>query len=314
MKSFFYRHKKWFINLKVKLFSLLSALFLWFFVVTDNYFDHKMGVSLHLVNQPNDWILTRPIPSKVDVLFRGRGKDLLSFAYRDRRIEIDLSEVQTERTFPLDIDMIKGVPQGMDIKPLQIVGIDTITVYLDRYASKKVPISPDITLVPLDGYMQIGDIQLVPDSVVVSGPRSLVNAISHVSTIKETYQNLLKEISSKLQLLPPEWASVEYSLNHVRFKADIQRIGERFMAEIPVEVTNIRNGVKVTVVPSTLSLKLQGGVNILAKLKREEIIATIDYRRRIRYTGRRIPANIQVPEGITFSDVKPPSFELLVER
>ena len=44
------------------------------------------------------------------------------------------------------------------------------------------------------------------------------------------------------------------------------------------------------------------------------VYETIDFRRRRQYRGTRIPAKIDVPEGITFSDARPASFELIVER
>jgi len=314
MRISFYRHHKWFQNYKVKLFSFLSAIFLWVFVVTDNRFDHTMSIPLRLTNKPKGWILTQPIPSEVRVRFRGSGKDLLSFHFRDKRIELDLYGIRKSARLSLAVDMIKGIPVGMDIIPFRIFGPDSVTIQLDRFGEKNVPVRPDLTFVPLDGYTHVGDVILEPDSVVVLGPESLVNRIAEVSTEKKEYTNLLKEIRGKVSLVPPSWETLQYSLNSVRFRVDVQRIGERMISEIPITVTRIPRGVKVTVVPSTLSLKLQGGVNVLSKLKKEEVIAAIDFRSRYRYRGKRIPATIHLSRGISFSDVKPQFFELIVER
>lgn len=314
MKSRTRHYRGWLGNLKVKLISLLSALFLWFYVVTDNHFNQILRVTLKLVNQPEDQIPVQPIPHEVKVRIRGTGKDLLSLTYREKRIEIDLQQAGKTGVFPLTLNMLKGVPEGSSIEPLGIVEPETVYVDLDRFASRKVPVRSDLTLVPLDGYMQVGSVRFEPDSILVRGPQSLVSQISEVVTISKEYSSLPKTLQDHVPIVPPAWQTVHYSEHNVRFTADIQRIGERVMADIPVLVTHVPRGVKVNAVPSLLSLKLQGGVKVLAGLTEEDIQATIDYRSRYRYRGNRIPANIEVPPGVTFSESKPKAFELVVER
>jgi len=314
MNDRLYFHQRWFYNSKAKIFSLLTALFLWFYVVTDNQFDHTVDIPLKIVNMPKGWILTHPVPSKVKVLFRGSGKNLLSLTYRDKFIELNLRQSPRTRRLPITVNMIKGIPSGNTIIPIRVIEPESVTVRLDRFVVRKVPIRPEIQLVTLDGYTQVGSLVLQPDSVIVSGPRSLVSAISEIPTEKREYKNVLKEIQGKISLRPPEVPTLHYSFNSVQFRADVQRIGERVFKDIPIKVTHVPSNLKVSVLPSTLSIKLQGGVKLLARLKKENIVATIDFRSRYRYKGGKIPAMISLPEGINFSDVKPQFFELVVER
>lgn len=313
MKRLFYVHKKWRQYDKVKLLSLLSAFFLWFYVVTDNYFDHTLKVPIRLVNRPRGWILTQPIPSKAEVTFRGSGKTLLSLRYRDKYIELDLDQTERTAKLPLTVEMIKGIPTGMAVTPIRVEGPDSVTVELDRFARREVPVQPQITMIPMDGYTQVGELVIEPDSVTLSGPESLVRSVSDIPTEQKQYRNVIKKIQGKVSLVPPPSETLHYSLNTVQFTADIQRIGERFITEIPITVTHTQ-GRNVTVVPSALSLRLQGGVEVLSKLKKEEIVATIDFRSRMRYGSNRIPATIKLPKDVRFSDVKPKTFELVVER
>ena len=296
------------------MFPLVCGLFLWFYVTTDNQFDHTQYVSLRVINKPSGYILAEPIPSRARVRFRGKGKNLLSLGYRDKRIEIDLQERAREAVIPLEPGMIKGIPSGAEIHPLRIVEPETVRVRLDRFAAKMVPVKPAMVLLPLDGYTQVGSVVLDPDSVVVSGPKGYVDEILEVSTEDLEYKNLLKEIRGKIALASAGRATLNYSSRAVEFKADIQRIGERVMTEIPIVVLNVPARLKVTAVPSTLSLRIQGGVNVLSKLRKEDVVASIDYGSRHRYRGEKVPANIQVPPGITFSESRPESFELVVER
>ncbi|MBN2030236.1 YbbR-like domain-containing protein [bacterium] len=312
MKStLIYRHK-WFNHFKIKCLSLICALILWFFIATDKYYEHTLNVSLNLINQPAEMILKDPVPSNVQVNFGGSGKELINLGFRNKYIEIDLDETKQTATIPITVNMITGIPT--DVVPLNIVEPDSVRITLDRLAEKKVPIHPNIALIPLDGYIHVGSVIIDPDSINIWGPESLVNSVDQIDTEEKEYRNVIKEIQEKIDLIPPSFETVHYSLNKVHFTADIQRIGERIISDIPIQVTNAPQNVNVIVVPSTLSLRLQGGVKVLSNVDKEDIIARINYLSRNRYERTQIPAIVQVPPDISFSDVKPPFFELIVER
>ena len=312
LKSKFYH--KWLRNYKVKIFTLCSALFLWFYVVTDNRYEHVIQVPLRLQNQPADWILTYPVPSKIKVLFRGTGKNLLSLGYRNKWVELDIKKSTRAAKIPITIDMIKGIPSGTGIIPGRIVEPDSIDIQFDHFASKKVPIHSNITIDLMDGYVQVGDIQFEPDSLIISGPRVFVQKINEIKTEEVGFQDVLKKVDGKIDLIVPEWETVNCSINTARYTVDVQRIGEKLFRDIPVTVTGLPRGLNVMVVPSTLSLKLQGGVRILSNVSKDELIATIDYGSRRRYEGKQIPATIEVPDALSFTDVKPKFFELIIEQ
>jgi hypothetical protein len=63
-------------------------------------------------------------------------------------------------------------------------------------------------------------------------------------------------------------------------------------------------------VPATLSLKVLGGVGLLGELTSGDIQAVVDYRARERYGPKRIPARIQIPRDVSFSEVSPQYFEV----
>lgn len=302
-------------HFRVKFFSFLCAIFLWFYVVTDNVYEYTFSVPLKIKNQPSGWILTEEIPEKVRVRFKGTGKNFLSLEYSDKVVEIDLKNNAQTVVSNITMDMIKGIPADLNVTPLRIVEPDSVLVRLDKLEIKKVPVKSNLDFNLLNGYTQVGNILFDQDSIVVSGPRSIVTKIRSVYTKKVEYKRAMKRLEGKVELEPSEWSSVHYSNNMIRFSIDIQRIGEVKFSKIPIKLLNVPdNIIKVKIIPSTLSLKMQGGVNLLRNLTKEDVIAEIDFSTRYRYKRDRIPANIHVPEGISFKDVVPGYFELVVER
>jgi YbbR domain-containing protein len=197
---------------------------------------------------------------------------------------------------------------------MRIVEPESIRIDLDRFVARKVPVESKIVMVPMDGYIQVGETNILPDSLVVTGPRSLVNTINKIETEEKTYRNLVKPIHGTIPMVPPQWETVKYALHQVKFQTDIQRIGERTISDIRVQVIRLPKSMKATVVPSTLSLKLQGGVKLLSKIEKEDISAIIDFRTRNRYGSKKIPAIIKLPPEISLSEVRPEFFELVVEK
>ncbi|MFO7890638.1 MAG: hypothetical protein R6V04_09895 [bacterium] len=307
-------HIKFFKNFKVKFFSFLCALFLWFYIVSGNIFEHSFDVPVRIKNKPEGWVVAKEIPSKVKAKFKGKGKHFLSFQYDEKFIELDLKgKTQTIR-FNIQPDMIRGINNDLEIQPLEDIHPDTIIVQLDRFMRKKVPIQSKLEIKELNGYTQVGDVQFDVDSITISGPRLKVNQINNVYTEYVEYNRVVKDLSGKVKIEPSKFSTVHYSLNTVHFKVDIQRIGEIVFNRIPVKLINVPKDIEVKAIPSTLSLKLQGGVDLLNSIEKEDILAHIDFSTRFRYQLDKIPATILVPDDINFTDVKPQYFELVVER
>lgn len=301
-------------NYQVKLLSLLSALFLWFYVVTDNTYPHAVAVPLHITNVPDDWILLEQPPENIAVLFRGTGKAFMGLGFRNKRFELDITQTDPEAIYPLDLNMIRGIPRTANCQAIRILDQDSILIRMEQALEKRVPIIPDITVSLQDGYTRVGDIGLEPDSILLRGPRSIVKDIESVKTGSFFEERVSRKLRGEITLSPPESDLVTYSSRRSEFFVDVQRIHEIVMTEIPIEVINVPNGTRAVVVPPKLSLKLRGGVDLLMNLTKDDIQATIDYRRRRRSDEHRIPASINHPKDVTFSEVTPSVFELYVER
>ena len=307
IRQFFLQHTK------VKIFSLLSSFFLWFYITLGNQFEDVLNVDLVVINQPDNKILVHPIPKSVPVLCRGSGSTLFGqILTRDMYIQIDLNEYPSDTELPLRINMIRHHDTELNLTPVRIEYDQPVRIAYDDLIVKKVPVVSDIEFKPKQGYTQVGDVILTPDSVVMTGPKTEISHYANIHTKSKMYY-VLRPIEGMIDLVDSTSALVTLSVHHVQFYADIQGIGERLFTEVPVRVINAPSGIKVSSVPSMLSIRLHGGVEVLKTVTKSDIEVTIDYRRRQQY-GRRIPAMIHVPPNVSFTDVKPKQFELLIER
>jgi hypothetical protein len=296
---------------KIKLFCLFSALFFWFYITLESQFEYTATVRLRVVNPPAGWMLLEPLPSGVSVIFKGTGRSFVSFRFRERMLDVDMRNIRNNARIPLTVDMIKNLPSG--VRVMSILSPEEITVRWDRLAEKMVPVVPRIEAIPEDGYTLVGEIRLEPDSIRIFGPESILDSISSVQTEARVLKGLIKEIQDKVPLEPVSGEVLRFSARSVRFQTDVQRIGERWMRGIPVRAVNVPEGSHAAVVPASLSIKLQGGADLLSRIKPEDIQATVNFAERNRYPGKQLPALIRIPRDVTFSEVDPRYFQLAVK-
>jgi hypothetical protein len=297
---------------KIKLFCLLSALFFWFYISLDSQFEYTADVPLRVINPPEGWMLLEPLPPRVNVLFKGSGRSFASFRFRERILEVEMRNTRNNVRVPLTADMIKNLPPG--VRVMSILSPEQVTVRWDRLAEKRVRVISRIELTPADGYTLVGDIRIEPDTIKISGPQSIIDSISTVQTEKRRLEGLIKEIQDKVPLEPGSPGNVlRFSARTVRFQADVQRIGERWMKGIPVSVVNVPEGTQAAVTPRTLSLRIQGGADLLAQMQPEDILVTVKFSELQGRSGKRLSALIRTPKDVSFSEVEPRYFELTVK-
>ena len=130
---------------------------------------------------------------------------------------------------------------------------------------------------------------------------------------KDTLSGLIKPQSGELGL-ESRGRLIEYSQKQVRYYIDVQEISEIIIPDIPVQVTNKLDDIRVFPSPQTVSLIVIGGLKRIAKLKPEEIDVIIDFND---WTSNKqfYEPTVIVPEDIIeWRDLSPRSLELGVAR
>lgn len=303
-------------NLRVKLVVGALATLFWFAVVTENVYEYDVDVPIVAVNVPEGKILANDLPAKARVRFEGKGRALLTLIFsRDARIILDFANVRRRHAFGLKREMVHPPRSGIGLTPLQILSPDTVRVQLSNFVEKLIAVNADVKITTVPGYTVVQPWRLVPDSVAISGPEEVVRDVDAIVTEHRGFANVQDSLSASLRLLPlPASQRVQLAANTVQFFVDVQKLIEVTLHEIPVRVQNAPRHIKITPVPSTLSLTVEGGEKLLLNLKREDIVAYIDYARiRDDVTTTGHPAYIRTPDGVRYRDVKPTLFKLMME-
>ncbi|MDW7651089.1 MAG: CdaR family protein [Bacillota bacterium] len=184
-------------NTAVKVFAFFLALMLWVYVTSDVMQAGVPDETRPYRNVPLAWHnleegrALMDIPDEVDVSLRGRPDVLDSLTPQNMNVFVDLRGLEEGRhNITPQVEVPRGV-RVMSIEPQQVI------VELEGVESPQKPVTLEIIGAPADGYV-MGDPRILPDSVFVRGPRSLVNSVDSVRAVV----NIDGAESDRVQVVP----------------------------------------------------------------------------------------------------------------
>jgi len=303
-------------NFRVKLIVITAATVFWFAVAIDNDYEHTLRIPITIANPPADKILVGDYPQSALVRFQGKGKALFALMFSgDAGIVVDLSRADLSSKVELKNDMIRTRHRGLPVSPKQIISPHFVTITLSNLIHKKVPIEPRVELSTLAGYTIVGDQVVEPNSITISGPEEFIKPLNRIYTNPYQFKNLSQDIRKKLSLqLFADSLNIKTERRRVYFSVDVQKLIEITINEIPLSVKNAPANLIVTPLPSTLSLTVEGGEELLLALKREDINAYVVFSDDRDSGTKGYPVNIEVPEGVRYRNARPSDFNLMMER
>lgn len=206
---------------------VVAALF-WLLKNLSATFSHTISVPVQLINYPPEWIVYGPEHSTLELNVRGRGFQLLQRnGVSADPFEIDLSIVvfprkQGESAYLLSNQLIVGVHNYLGSK-LEWDGVlpDTLFFIVDRRIEKRVPVHFNGTMSAEFDSVYIGH-KLTPEMVSISGPVSVLDQITSISTIEAHFELLHNDLTTHLALTIPGCDSCILSPNQVELKISLE--------------------------------------------------------------------------------------------
>lgn len=291
------------------------AILIWFLVVSNGIYDYEITVPIETpVLQPH-YVITNEIPAEARIKVRGQGLALLTFQlFQEGRLELNVVWEPGEKiVYPRIQDVMLG-SGAHSISVLQLIDPLEITLLIEETASRVVPVKSHISIKTLPGYTVVGDLHLDPTHVTVRGPQSLLQMIDSIATAALELQKVKSPVQDHIALISPQPDKLFFQQSEVLFHADVQKLMERRMGQIMVGVRNLPQGFRAIVLPASLSLVAEGGVEVISKLNEKDIVAYIDYARQPENSDAQFPAYLEPVENVRYRDISPKRFKLILEK
>ena len=177
----------------LKLGALFLAFIVWAIVVMSQTYTWQYAFPLRIANLPSQYQIVDDLPQEVKVTIKASGEKLLRLLLEPGEVTIDASGYKYGRRFHNITKEEVNIPQ----EGIEIVSIDKpkkISFLVDEVQQKKVPIATDLNLIPKNGYFIKDSIEVFPTTVLVSGPRSIIDDIKALKTEADTLKGISGEI------------------------------------------------------------------------------------------------------------------------
>ena len=296
-------------NILLKLISLLLGFFLWFHAVTDQSHQIEYPVPLDLSLSDTSLVIVNEIPSDVDVLFAGTGKELLKLWWKHpefiKKIEDRKAGV---KDLVLDISSL-SLPAGLNLIPLGIRSPSTLHVVLDEQIEKRVQVLPRLKVIPAEAYVLVGDRGLGPRAVLLKGARGELADVSVIRTIDSTVEGVTDSFTTILPLDLSGMRTVASDISAVKLTGHVEKFVEFELGEIPITLRG-RLRDKFTLKPHDIELVVVGPVSLIQNLQRDSLHVYIEINDPPIGETYYAPT-IELPEGIDLISEQPKLFKVV---
>ena len=300
------------------------AILLWVFIVSGEMYEMVITVPIEVRNLSEQKALREKVPEIAQVRFEGTGRMLfktllLKGFYSDFKLVLDLDRISDEYEFVLNdyFTMFPRkivIPNEFDIRYVEIEAPREITISLDDYLVRTIPIVSKVIIETTPGFIVVGDTILTPSEIAIAGPKDIIENITFINTRVDTITNTSIDIYQNINLESPH-QQVQLSSSEAQISVDVQALSERIISEVPVSVVNVPSEYRVFVSPHTVSLTIIGGIDFIGDFMPEDIILTIDFNTQWNPNRQFYEPQVEVPINvIDWQDLSPPNVELIVTQ
>jgi len=282
---------------------MIFSIILWGSIsLSDSYYTN-IEVKLSLINFPDGYTTGSNIPENIKLRVRGQGWRLVSINVgpeTEFRVSVGgdsgkqhislYNYLESNRWLLSDVDIINIYP-------------DSLSFFVERKITRKLPVVSGLNLDFKAGYDLASEIILLPDSVIVQGPLSYLKSINEIKTEDKSLVSLDSKTITEVNL--EKLTGFEYSTNLIEATLDVQRIVDKQFENIPVDVIDSPSGKEVVLLPNKISVNLRGGIEILGKLKEEQLRVYVKYKTLVDDTTGSVVPEIILPKNISLQFTNP---------
>lgn len=225
------------------------------------------------------------IPSELTLNVSGQGYSLLREIFSARQhqlvlkvLSLNFSTIPTDsnKSFVLTKTMKEFLQRQMGPEiSLNYITPDTLLYNFSTIIRKKVPVEPNIDIEFNRQYMLGSKFIVQPDSIIVSGPKVLIDTISKVQTEYRNFDKTDKSFSTELKLIP--YSGVYFVRKKVILTVPVEKYTESFVM-VPIKVLNIPDSMTMKTFPSSIKVSFIISLRNYNKVNVRQFRAIVDYK------------------------------------
>ena len=299
-------------NIHIIIISFLFSVVLWISVSLSNDYYSTFKVPLKLVDFRQGLTSGSKIPRNISVKVKGKGWKLIGAKIG---AEPAFTVTANSDTGSKYINLYNYLSENQWLSSdLEVIDItpDTLSVSIEKITRKKLKIVPDFDISFRQGYGISSQISVVPDSVLVYGPLSELKKMNSIQTENIKLTDISDKIVRRVDLKNIQ--GMTYNENNALVTIDVQRIVDRSIDNVQVDVKDVPRDREVVLLPNKISINVRGGIDILGRLTSDQFKAYVNYRDVVLDTLGGITPKIEYPENVSIQFIKPEKLRYVIKK
>ena len=262
------------------LFALLSIVF-WFMTKLSKEYDSTIAYPISYNNLPDNKLLQEKPLDFIKIHIKTTGFKLILAKISPNKLEINASNIYNKSLtdYYLLVSQQKLALQKQMKTGVQIDHFihDSIAFNLGLLKIKKVPVKLLSDFTYADGYELNEPISITPDSIIVTGPESILDTINFIST--KLLQKKELSISIKELIAIKKFASesnVNIKQENIEIFAAIEKFTEGTI-EVPFKVLNLPSDKTINTFPKLVKITYRIALSNFNKISTSSFLVECDY-------------------------------------
>ena len=301
-------------NIKLKIFSLLFGIGLWFYAISLQDFEISIEVPVVYTRMPEVLSIASKPPTTISVSVSGNLIDLIHLKAKKQAnvsVMLDVSHVEQGWTHFTITKENFFAPEFPEISYVEGEHVRFIDVEFDTKIHRKIPVELQAEFEVASGFTFVDEPMLEPAEVTIFGARSSIANLQILKTKKEYFKNLKANSVFAIPLILdslPNYIWIKDSL--VQVSLQVQPLTEKTFKNIPVHLIGIYDKEKYTLTPNKATVKISGGSEVLKKIKSEDVDLFIEYNRFTIENTDNLSPNVKLVQNVNGYQIIPDKFYL----
>lgn len=294
--------------------TILIGICLWLSVSLREQFSVTMDAALTVDDVPEGMAIRSAVPRHLQLKLRGEGWRLAGLLTGSAlEVTVPYTSLAPGNRIITLTQIVERISLSPGIQLLRATP-DTVVVLLDRVASKRVPVVPDLSITFREGYGQVGPAQLIPDSVTMTGAETVLRQITEWRTAPATFTDVKAPIETTISVVHGDGPAVQCTPPELQIRVNIQPFAEKVFSGLPVEIMDTPPNREVIFIPPKMEVVARGGIRQLASLMPVDFRVAVPFDRILADTTGTIVPDVHPPSGIQVVTHHPERLQYIVRK
>jgi hypothetical protein len=306
-------------------FVLLASLF-WLLNSLNNSYTTQVSFKVDLVQPPVNKMLVGNATYNLKLTVQGHGFVLLRtlmyarnhrltlyLATKEYRPEKFNTSEETNHYYVLTSSSKEEIQaQLFDEVTLLQVRPDSLHFVFSNVISKTIPVKPVVNIQYEKQYRQAGRLIVKPDSIIITGPKLLLDTIYYYATVPQSYQNINHTFKDFFSISQKE--NIRTNAKKVLVIAPVEEFTEGSV-DITITPINKPEGNSIKTFPSKVKVFYTVGLSNYNRVQARQFLVTVDFYSARKSINNKIKVNIdRKPSFVKVENYKPRNVDFIIER